>query len=249
MRARASIGGTPDRGRHRRHARLARRVAGHRLRRDSRPARRRRHVRRARPSARGAVAIVAETPRRRRASPCRGCARRTRGSRSPSWRPSSTAIRATQLTVVGVTGTNGKTTTTYLLASVFDAAGMPCGRIGTVTFRVGPAAGDERDASHTTPEASEVQRLLREMVGPRLPGLRDGGLVARARAAARRRLRFAAAHLHQPDARPSRLSRRHAAVLRRQAAAVRDAAGRRARRRQRRRSARRRARRARCRAS
>jgi UDP-N-acetylmuramoyl-L-alanyl-D-glutamate--2,6-diaminopimelate ligase len=68
-----------------------------------------------------------------------------------------------ELTVVGVTGTNGKTTTTYLLASVFDAAGLPCGRLGTVTFRVGPAAADERDASHTTPEASEIQRLLREM--------------------------------------------------------------------------------------
>jgi UDP-N-acetylmuramoyl-L-alanyl-D-glutamate--2,6-diaminopimelate ligase len=68
------------------------------------------------------------------------------------------------LTLVGVTGTNGKTTTTYLLASVFDAAGMPSGRLGTVTFRVGPSAGHERDASHTTPEASEVQRLLREMV-------------------------------------------------------------------------------------
>jgi UDP-N-acetylmuramoyl-L-alanyl-D-glutamate--2,6-diaminopimelate ligase len=71
------------------------------------------------------------------------------------------------LTVVGVTGTNGKTTSTYLLASVFDAAGMPCGRMGTVTVRVGPAPADERDASHTTPEASEVQRLLREMVDRR----------------------------------------------------------------------------------
>jgi UDP-N-acetylmuramoyl-L-alanyl-D-glutamate--2,6-diaminopimelate ligase len=69
-----------------------------------------------------------------------------------------------ELTVVGVTGTNGKTTTTYLLASVFDAAGMTSGRIGTVTFRTGPAHADERDAAHTTPEANEVQRLLREMV-------------------------------------------------------------------------------------
>ena len=63
--------------------------------------------------------------------------------------------------VVGVTGTNGKTTTTYLLASVFDAAGMPCGRMGTVTVKIGQ---EERDAAHTTPEAPEVQRLLREMV-------------------------------------------------------------------------------------
>jgi UDP-N-acetylmuramyl-tripeptide synthetase len=69
-----------------------------------------------------------------------------------------------ELTVIGVTGTNGKTTSTYLLASVFDAAGLPCGRLGTVTFRVGPTDADERDASHTTPEASEIQRLLREMV-------------------------------------------------------------------------------------
>ncbi len=67
------------------------------------------------------------------------------------------------LTVVGVTGTNGKTTSTYLLAAVMDAAGLPCGRMGTVTVRVGPNPADERDASHTTPEAPEVQRLLREM--------------------------------------------------------------------------------------
>lgn len=68
------------------------------------------------------------------------------------------------LTVAGVTGTNGKTTCTYLLASVFDAAGLPAGRIGTVSVRVGPAAADEREASHTTPEASEIQRLLAEMM-------------------------------------------------------------------------------------
>lgn len=66
-----------------------------------------------------------------------------------------------QLKVVGVTGTNGKTTCTYLLAAIFEAADEPCGRIGTVSFKV---AGEERDASHTTPEASELQRLLREMV-------------------------------------------------------------------------------------
>jgi UDP-N-acetylmuramoyl-L-alanyl-D-glutamate--2,6-diaminopimelate ligase len=65
------------------------------------------------------------------------------------------------LSLIGVTGTNGKTTSTYLLAAVLDAAGMPCGRVGTVSFKVGQ---EERDASHTTPEASELQKLLREMV-------------------------------------------------------------------------------------
>jgi UDP-N-acetylmuramoyl-L-alanyl-D-glutamate--2,6-diaminopimelate ligase len=69
-----------------------------------------------------------------------------------------------KLTLAGVTGTNGKTTITYLLAAVFDAAGLPCGRIGTVTTRVGPRPTDERDASHTTPEAPELQRLLTEML-------------------------------------------------------------------------------------
>lgn len=68
------------------------------------------------------------------------------------------------LALVGVTGTNGKTTVTYLLASVLDAAGLPAGRVGTVTVRVGPSPSDERDASHTTPEASDLQRLLRDMI-------------------------------------------------------------------------------------
>ena len=65
------------------------------------------------------------------------------------------------LTVVGVTGTNGKTTTTHLLTAIFEAAGRPCGRIGTVAYRIGAA---EAEAPHTTPEAPEVQGLLRGMV-------------------------------------------------------------------------------------
>ncbi len=56
------------------------------------------------------------------------------------------------LTTVGVTGTNGKTTTSALLASIFDGAGMPCGVIGTLH---GP---------RTTPEAPELQAVLREFV-------------------------------------------------------------------------------------
>jgi UDP-N-acetylmuramoyl-L-alanyl-D-glutamate--2,6-diaminopimelate ligase len=113
--------------------------------------------------ARGALAVVAETP----APP---------GS-TALWIQTTNARMALAelahvvygrpseaLTLVGVTGTNGKTTTTYLLASVFDAAGLPAGRLGTVSFRVGPDPSDERDASHTTPEAPEIQRLLREMV-------------------------------------------------------------------------------------
>jgi UDP-N-acetylmuramoyl-L-alanyl-D-glutamate--2,6-diaminopimelate ligase len=66
-----------------------------------------------------------------------------------------------ELRVVGVTGTNGKTTTAYLLASMLDAAGFKSGLLGTVTYRLG---NEEREASRTTPEASDVQQLLREMI-------------------------------------------------------------------------------------
>jgi UDP-N-acetylmuramoyl-L-alanyl-D-glutamate--2,6-diaminopimelate ligase len=52
------------------------------------------------------------------------------------------------MTVVGVTGTAGKTTTTHLLAAVFDHAGLPCGVIGTLT------------GAHTTPEAPDLQAAL-----------------------------------------------------------------------------------------
>ncbi len=66
-----------------------------------------------------------------------------------------------ELTLVGITGTNGKTTTSYLLASIFEAAGVRCGRIGTVGYRI---ADRELDAPRTTPEAPELNRMLREMV-------------------------------------------------------------------------------------
>jgi UDP-N-acetylmuramoyl-L-alanyl-D-glutamate--2,6-diaminopimelate ligase len=65
-----------------------------------------------------------------------------------------------ELIVAGITGTNGKTTTSYVLASIFDRAGLRCGRIGTVGYRVGDV---EREAPRTTPEAPELQRMLREM--------------------------------------------------------------------------------------
>lgn len=66
-----------------------------------------------------------------------------------------------QMPVVGITGTNGKTTTGYLLASMLDAAGLRAGMLGTVAYRVGD---EEREASRTTPEAPDVQRLLRDML-------------------------------------------------------------------------------------
>ncbi len=64
------------------------------------------------------------------------------------------------MTVVGVTGTNGKTTTTFMLERAFFAAGMQPGLIGTVEIHV---RGDVLPVVHTTPEAPELQRLLARM--------------------------------------------------------------------------------------
>jgi UDP-N-acetylmuramoyl-L-alanyl-D-glutamate--2,6-diaminopimelate ligase len=67
---------------------------------------------------------------------------------------------ADRMTVVGVTGTNGKTTTTYLLEAIFRAAGWTPGVIGTTGIRI-----DGRPAPfpRTTPEAPDLHRLLAEM--------------------------------------------------------------------------------------
>lgn len=66
-----------------------------------------------------------------------------------------------RLRMIGVTGTNGKTTTTYLCKSILEAAGVRVGLIGTVAYLF----GEERvAATHTTPGALELQDLLRRMV-------------------------------------------------------------------------------------
>ncbi len=110
--------------------------------------------------AQGAVAIVAESP-----APA--------GTTTP-WiqvenaRETLAALAAAvagdpsdQLALVGITGTNGKTTTSYLLTAMFEAAGTKSGRIGTIGYRI---ADREVDASRTTPEAPDLQRMMREMV-------------------------------------------------------------------------------------
>jgi UDP-N-acetylmuramoyl-L-alanyl-D-glutamate--2,6-diaminopimelate ligase len=66
-----------------------------------------------------------------------------------------------ELQLVGVTGTNGKTTSTYLLEAMWRAHGYMPGVIGTVTYRY---AGHEQAADQTTPAAEALQRLLRQMV-------------------------------------------------------------------------------------
>ncbi|HEX6230324.1 MAG TPA: UDP-N-acetylmuramoyl-L-alanyl-D-glutamate--2,6-diaminopimelate ligase [Actinomycetota bacterium] len=67
-----------------------------------------------------------------------------------------------RMTMVGVTGTNGKTTTTYLLEAVFRAAGLVPGVVGTTGVRID---GRPIPFPRTTPEAPDLQRLLSQMTG------------------------------------------------------------------------------------
>ncbi len=64
------------------------------------------------------------------------------------------------LSIVGITGTNGKTTVSYLVRSIFEAAGIQTGLIGTVEYRIGDKVAP---ASRTTPEAPEIQKYFRDM--------------------------------------------------------------------------------------
>jgi UDP-N-acetylmuramoyl-L-alanyl-D-glutamate--2,6-diaminopimelate ligase len=66
-----------------------------------------------------------------------------------------------ELEVVGVTGTSGKTTTSFLLFAILAAAGRRPGLLGTVEARVG---GERRGVVRTTPEAIDLQRIFREML-------------------------------------------------------------------------------------
>ena len=94
-----------------------------------------------------------------------------------------------RLRVVGVTGTNGKTTTAFLVAAIFEAAGQRCGLLGTVRQRIG---GRAVEVPLTTPEAFDLQRSFCEMLDA---GDAACSMEASSIAIARRRLegtRFAA---------------------------------------------------------
>lgn len=66
-----------------------------------------------------------------------------------------------RIPVVGVTGTNGKTTVTHMIHHILTQTGRTVGLIGTIHTRIG---NDEIPAVHTTPEATDFQRLLAHMV-------------------------------------------------------------------------------------
>ena len=108
---------------------------------------------------RGAAAVVVE---RKIAPQTEGASIRVRSVRRAmgAWAARFYGYPSRRLALVGVTGTNGKTTVTYLMESIFRAAGMAAGVIGTVNYRYQDRA---LPAPHTTPESVDLQRLLAEM--------------------------------------------------------------------------------------
>jgi len=69
---------------------------------------------------------------------------------------------SSKIKLIGITGTNGKTTTTFLLESILKKAGCGVGVIGTINYRFGEKT---TPASNTTPESLDLQRILSEMLG------------------------------------------------------------------------------------
>lgn len=65
-----------------------------------------------------------------------------------------------ELPLIGITGTNGKTTTSYLLEGILNAAGKPAAVLGTISYRFGETT---IEASHTTPESTELQAIFRQL--------------------------------------------------------------------------------------
>jgi UDP-N-acetylmuramoyl-L-alanyl-D-glutamate--2,6-diaminopimelate ligase len=111
--------------------------------------------------ARGAAAVVAERETAGLAVPqlLVGRTRDALADAADAWygRPSE------RLEVIGVTGTDGKTTTCYLAVAALQSGGRRPGMIGTVALRVGEEVRSNDDRN-TTPEAPELQALLAEMV-------------------------------------------------------------------------------------
>jgi UDP-N-acetylmuramoyl-L-alanyl-D-glutamate--2,6-diaminopimelate ligase len=66
-----------------------------------------------------------------------------------------------KIKLIGVTGTNGKTTITYLLKHIFETAGFKCGLIGTIDYLTGVSKQESR---LTTPDSIEINMMLKEMV-------------------------------------------------------------------------------------
>ena len=156
------------------------------------------------------------TSRARRFPACAcACASSTRALGRDRRQPLRPARR--RLTMIGVTGTNGKTTTTFLVEALARAAGGEPGVIGTVTYRYRRRGAP---APFTTPTPLELHATLAEMRAAGVTPRGDGVQLARARARAARRRALPGRGVHQPHPGPSRLSRHDGGLSRRQGEAV-----------------------------
>ena len=82
-----------------------------------------------------------------------------------------------RLKLTGVTGTNGKTTTTFLIDAVLRAAGMTTALVGTIEYRL---ANEVRPAVNTTPESLDLYRLFHELEQAGRNPCHNGGFIPRA---------------------------------------------------------------------
>ena len=119
--------------------------------------------------------------------------------------------------VLGVTGTNGKTTVTYVLEAIAQAHGDRVGRIGTLGTVID---GVGEPPVHTTPEATELQASFAAHARRGCRNRRDGGVLTRARPAARRRHAVRRGVLHEPLAGSPRLPPHDGRLLRGEGALV-----------------------------
>lgn len=111
----------------------------------------------------GAIAIVCETVPGDLKTRFPGTALVTVRNSRLAWAELSAAYfddPARELALVGITGTNGKSTTAHLVHHVLETLGRPAGLVGTITYQV---RAHRQEATHTTPDAFELSRLLHEM--------------------------------------------------------------------------------------
>src|SRR5271157_3554571 len=110
----------------------------------------------------GAVAVVTDSAEQQ-PRPGVGWAVVARGRRALA-RVSANFYKkpAERIAITGITGTNGKSTTAFLLESILTAAGRKSALIGTIEYRI---AGKILPAPHTTPEALELNRIFSEALG------------------------------------------------------------------------------------
>jgi UDP-N-acetylmuramoyl-L-alanyl-D-glutamate--2,6-diaminopimelate ligase len=108
--------------------------------------------------ARGAVALVVERPL------ALGVPEVLVDDARAAMAPAAAALAGdptARLTTVGITGTNGKTTSAFILRALLEAAGHATGLLGTVTAIVG---GEQHTVARTTPEAIDLQRTFADML-------------------------------------------------------------------------------------